>query len=219
MQVTDEMVEAALANLPNRHLMNKTGVRAALTAALAVQTQHGVEEYSHEDRIALAGCLSWDLNEISPEDVKGILERLRAEGYSLTRSALVDVPAVESEPVAWLVRDNDDEEFRVAFIEPDICWQKAPLYAHPPRSLSNEGWMPIESVPHNEEVFLGWFDMDGDWITEVGEGFWGWRNETANNISRHGSATHWQPLPTPPLSTRKGSAGDSSATDTKGSGE
>ena len=44
------------------------------------------------------------------------------------RSALVDVPAVESEPVAWLVRDNDDEEFRVAFIDPDICWQKAPLY-------------------------------------------------------------------------------------------
>ena len=37
MQVTDAMVEAALANLPNRHLMNKTGVRAALVDVRAVE--------------------------------------------------------------------------------------------------------------------------------------------------------------------------------------
>lgn len=40
MQVTDEMVQAAFMKLPNRHLMNKKDVRAALTAALsAEQTQ------------------------------------------------------------------------------------------------------------------------------------------------------------------------------------
>lgn len=31
-------------------------------------------------------------------------------------------------PVAWLTRDNDDEEFSVSLIEPDVCWEKKPLY-------------------------------------------------------------------------------------------
>lgn len=35
--------------------------------------------------------------------------RARRLSFEAARSALVDVPAVESGPVAWLVRDNDDE--------------------------------------------------------------------------------------------------------------
>jgi hypothetical protein len=76
-----------------------------------------------------------------------------------------------------------------------------------------ETWRPIETAPLNEEVFLGWFDMDGDWVSEVGEGSWGWRNEKANNISSHGYATHWMLLPTPPALRSSGSAEVGSATE------
>lgn len=73
----------------------RSRIRAALSALVEDQPV-AVKEYSHDDRVALAGCLSWDLNDISPRDVGGILDRLLAEGYRLTRvSALTPAPAGE----------------------------------------------------------------------------------------------------------------------------
>lgn len=66
------------------------------------------------------------------------------------------------------------------------------------RPAAGDGWMPIETAPHAQEVLLGWFDWAGDWLTEVSAASWGWRNERVSNISKHGSATHWRHLPPPP---------------------
>lgn len=118
MQVTDEMIEVACAHhwpgpWPGDRseqilAMRRDDMRAALTAALSEKQAAEVKaEYSHEDRVTLASCLSWDINEITPSDVKGILERLEIEGYRLVRSALVDVPV---EPV----EKSNDEMLRLA---------------------------------------------------------------------------------------------------------
>jgi len=66
------------------------------------------------------------------------------------------------------------------------------------QAYQRQQWRPIESAPHNEEVLLGWRDWDGAWMSEVGMASWGWRNEHVSNMSQHGRATHWQPLPIPP---------------------
>lgn len=57
-------------------------------------------------------------------------------------------------------------------------------------------WRPIETAPHGEEVLLGWLGWDGAWNMEVSQASWSWGAKT--KISRHGQATHWQPLPQPP---------------------
>lgn len=60
-------------------------------------------------------------------------------------------------------------------------------------------WLPIAEAPHDTEVLL--FSPAAGFSPpkmEVGKASWGWRNEVANNISCHGSATHYRPLPSPP---------------------
>jgi len=63
-------------------------------------------------------------------------------------------------------------------------------------------WQKIESAPHGERVLLGWWQPDGlgeqDWECEVGAASWGWRRNGVSNMSYHGRATHWMPLPEPP---------------------
>ena len=44
-------------------------------------------------------------------------------------STLSDKTPTMPEPVAWMHRDNDDEAFVVSINEPEICWQKRPLYS------------------------------------------------------------------------------------------
>ena len=73
------------------------------------------------------------------------------------------------------------------------------------RVLSSE-WQPIETAPHGETVLLGWWNSDGlggsDWICEVACASFGWRRGSISNMSRHGKATNWQPLPTPPINPK-----------------
>ena len=68
------------------------------------------------------------------------------------------------------------------------------------------GWRDIESAPDNNSVLLGWFDWrDGQWCTEVGAATTGQRFENGySNVSKHGSATHWTPLPAAPLPQKEG---------------
>ena len=66
-----------------------------------------------------------------------------------------------------------------------------------PSSRSETAWQPIETAPHNTSVLLGWRDWrDGQWCVEVGAATTGQRYDNGySNISQHGSATHWQSLP------------------------
>jgi hypothetical protein len=58
-------------------------------------------------------------------------------------------------------------------------------------------WLPIETAPHETRVLLGWW-YDGVWISEVGEASHGWTRNGISNMSRHGQAVYWRPLPTGP---------------------
>lgn len=61
-------------------------------------------------------------------------------------------------------------------------------------------WQPIETAPHETNVLLAWPDstLPGGWKVEAGMASWGWRRDGVSNMSEHGQATHWQPLPAPP---------------------
>lgn len=61
-------------------------------------------------------------------------------------------------------------------------------------------WREIESAPHDVEVLLGWNHWRDDyWVMETGKASWGSRFKGGDsNMSRHGSATHWMPLPAAP---------------------
>ena len=67
-------------------------------------------------------------------------------------------------------------------------------------AVERERWQPIESAPHNQCVILAWQDWrDGTWSMEVGPASTGERFSSGfSSVSRHGSATHWQPRPAPP---------------------
>ncbi len=64
-------------------------------------------------------------------------------------------------------------------------------------------WQTIETAPHEEQVLLGWWytppwkDQPPRWECETGEASRGWTRNGVSTMSRHGSATHWQPLPPP----------------------
>lgn len=155
------------------------------------------------------------------------------EPFADAPPALVDVPAVESEPVAWQWRSRikggawdswENGRGRHGHdIPPFMDVEERPLYAHPPRSLSNEGWRPIETAPKDGTAVDLWgsgrratdvaWGLIRDWMGKEREG---WQHGMPDDFE----PTHWQPLPNPPLSARKGSSeGDGSSTTTKGISE
>jgi hypothetical protein len=68
------------------------------------------------------------------------------------------------------------------------------------KAMSADDWQPIESAPHNVKVILFWQDWrDGTPCMVIGFAVSGQRFDNGySSISRHGSATHWRPLPPPP---------------------
>lgn len=69
------------------------------------------------------------------------------------------------------------------------------------RLSAGGGWRSIESAPHGVNVLLAYWDEAlGGWHMEAGMASWGWRRDGVSNMSAHGQATHWQPLPLPPAS-------------------
>jgi len=62
--------------------------------ALPLPVQEPVAS-THEERIALAKALSWDVTEISPDDVKGILAELAKSGFRL--APLPPFPSIPEE--------------------------------------------------------------------------------------------------------------------------
>lgn len=61
-------------------------------------------------------------------------------------------------------------------------------------------WRPIEEAEPNRTYLLGWYDWrDHAWCMEVAPAIHGQRFENGySNVSQHGSATHFMPLPAPP---------------------
>lgn len=100
-------------------------------------------------------------------------------------------------PTAW----NEDTDLGFGC---DVAFEvyRAMLAASPPA----DEWRPIETAPHETNVLLAWQDwsLPGRWRMEAGMASWGWRNEVASTMSRHGEATHWMPLPTPPAGADEG---------------
>lgn len=74
-------------------------------------------------------------------------------------------------------------------------WMRAALTA----ALA-EMWRPIEEAEPNLTYLLGWHDWrDHAWCMEVAPAIHGQRFENGySNVSQHGSATHFMPLPAPP---------------------
>lgn len=69
------------------------------------------------------------------------------------------------------------------------------------------GWMPIESAPHDGSKVLLWladedFSVTGSWrVLDVGTedewaGFWLWEMDLGEDLH---CPTHWQPLPKSPV--------------------
>ena len=67
------------------------------------------------------------------------------------------------------------------------------------RLRAERAWRPIAEAPHNVVVLLSSEPTATDPTgMEVGCASWGWTGRAVSNISRHGTATHWQPLPPAP---------------------
>ena len=82
-------------------------------------------------------------------------------------------------------------------------------------------WQPIETVPEDKEVLLGWrYRHNGEWKTETG---WGKSSNNCaapySNAWQHGSATHWMPLPEPPPPQDEPETEDSNARPTRNAEE
>lgn len=63
-------------------------------------------------------------------------------------------------------------------------------------------WQPIETAPRNVAVLLFCPDRgceSNPARIELDYASSGWANEVCNNVSFHSWATHWMPLPEPPV--------------------
>jgi hypothetical protein len=86
---------------------------------------------------------------------------------------------------------NDEGFVQNSELVADLILKNFPVLNEP-----QEAWMPIETAPRDEELLLGWWQK---WP----ELRWEWASGLAGSTKGgwlHGNATHWQRLPSPPLS-------------------
>lgn len=215
---------------------------AKALAALAVQTQQGVEVKDwHRSDNAYGGTMLYSLREDgwrkgepvmvndvtirierapgSETDIEPIIQRIRA--------ALVDVPAVESEPVAWQWEEDLINSGRYTLMWDDEppgehpgIRNVTPLYAHPPRSLSNEGEIDEAAIEAGAKILAKWicYAWEGLSDRDISGEFPDWARNGIGALGMQGGKPALRKVSAAilALSTRKGSAGDGSATDTKG---
>lgn len=67
--------------------------------------------------------------------------------------------------------------------------------------MTQDKWQPIETAPHEDRVILGWF-YEGTFVQEIAKYSTGERWDDGycirSNMSFHGRAEFWHPLPPPP---------------------
>ena len=171
------------------------------------------------------GGVRYERHHEVPADLKAALNTARAIAATAL-DALVDVPAVESEPVAWVI-PGDDNANSFGFIDA-MAWEVGeftrPLYAHPPRSSltqSEEGWRTMKTAPKDGSKFDVWcvnpehpeaygvrfnnVQMRGDgsgfgFVMYLRDGvYWQYLDaREPDSILPAWNPTHWMPLPTPP---------------------
>lgn len=161
MQVTDETVELGCKAIADQRgyvwpdefsddekKIGRENMRAALTAALSDKQAGEVKAQDIIDRshtiVDDVLDMALYLRDCPRENIwkyQDAANRLAAF-MNEVRSALVDVPAVESEPVAWTSPGQLREIERGAngiVTKYGDEFMSVPLYSDPPRSLSNEG--------------------------------------------------------------------------------
>lgn len=73
-----------------------------------------------------------------------------------------------------------------------------------PGPAATPTWLDIKTAPHDVSVLLGYPDWHSKkWVHEVGPASHGWTRNGISTMSRHGQATHWMPLPDPPVSVTR----------------
>ena len=143
------------------------------------------DAYSHADRVALASTLSWDLTEITPDDVKGILDRLAAEGYRLVR---FDVSAVEPDKRLYdgtkPMADGDDTPMTAA--EEVLAWlliEKIGVPDDVPYSPDQAQQIIVRQLSSPP------LTREGEDSAEVGRALafvarWAWREDPSNAVRK-----------------------------------
>lgn len=228
MKITVDTLAQEIRRVDGNHSLGAGALAEALMpflAALAAQTQQGVEVKKLEWRDGFAHTAFGLYYYIDPTEDGFILEKHEGASTSKSlypygkeakaaaqsdyetriRSALVDVPAVESEPVAYPIRVVNDAV---------VDRYGAPVAAqadraHPPRSLSNEGEIVAAAVA----VLNSWDERLAPEqerkarLAGTDHEYW---SPAASMVSSEAIANLRAAL-----STRKGSAGDGSATTTK----
>lgn len=80
-----------------------------------------------------------------------------------------------------------------------ITTTQAEAYADA-RVAESHQWHSIETAPHETLVVLGWYDENGVFKQEIALASAGRRYPGgSSDMWWHGRATHWMPLPPPPL--------------------
>lgn len=182
---------------------------------------------------------AWDAR-LRPFDTLDAAKAAAQSDYETRiRSALVDVPAVESEPVAWMREmrmQNPSLPHRVELgRDADLVkmWRHSehtvsltPLYAHAPRSLPNEEIEIDADLLARCKEIVEWKrtgKLPGDHLRRRGQSIadrLGGSLFIDNGLNQAELQTIDEALGfIIALSTRKGSAGDGSATGTKGGAE
>jgi hypothetical protein len=127
-----------------------------------------------------------------PFDVMSTIDPDHAESFDRHNGSSAD-----SEPAAWVNGDELDNllDDRTTLIQgTQSGWRRTPLYRAVPQAVA---WQPIETAPMDTNVLMAWF-YESQW--EIASG---WAGSTKGGYL-HSQATHWKPLPTPPVSRPHG---------------
>lgn len=116
---------------------------------------------------------------------------------------------MDIEPCWWCGRDAKSQWFLarhwVGCSDKFQCGSRGPCANTPEDAIAawnrvvGQRWRPIETAEHGKEYLLYSPATDSTPAKmEVHAASWGWRTDTVSNMSYHGSATDWFPLPEPP---------------------
>lgn len=174
----------------------KPGTVEGAKLCYLAEIAEGVEEYGEQacdgHPLGRFPPPSPEMGEISPYEIAEIMrEHLSGEFIGETRAAKAILSKLKENGL------SREELGGLARSQPRCdAQERSPV---PPLS---DGWLDIESTtpPHATAVLLGWQDSRGGcWISEVAAYSTGERFDNGySNLSLHGSATHWMPLPSPP---------------------
>jgi hypothetical protein len=162
---------------------------------------------------------SWSHALDDRDDARHALGAANARIAELEAQIATVAPAVDAQPVAWFIADDNGEVYRATGYEHERDQWRAvghavfPLYASAPsEGLRKDAWQPIETAPSGAKGYC-WMNLawgpEGDVSTGIGMR-WGDRFFAAGSFYCLGhekryefreievKPTHWMPLPEAP---------------------